>query len=123
DQDPIISLVQHDAEIQGRYRHDMKFDFDFDVAKEVSTTEKDMSTTKPFYTIGTTITTDSVAVSTASPTRNTRVSTINDITMVETLVYIRKSAAKDKGQERLDFKAAVRLQAELEEEERQRIAR
>ncbi|GKB72195.1 hypothetical protein Tco_0933607, partial [Tanacetum coccineum] len=137
DQDLVISLVQHDAEIQGRYGHDMEFDFDFDVAKGVSTTEKDVSTVEPVSTIGVVVTTDSIAVSTASPTRNTRVSTADDITMVETLVYIRKSAAKDKGKgkmaesetvqtktklqqehERLDFEAAVRLQAELEEEER-----
>nr|GEV45640.1 hypothetical protein [Tanacetum cinerariifolium] len=101
DQDPVISLIQHDAEIQG-----------------------------------------SVAVSTAIPTRNIGVSTADDITMAQTLVYIKKSAAKDKGkakmaesetvqtktklqqeQERLGFEAAVRLQAELDEEERQRIAR
>ncbi|GKE34633.1 hypothetical protein Tco_1453955, partial [Tanacetum coccineum] len=88
DQDPGISLVQHDAEIQGRYEHDMEFDFYFDAAKEVSTTKKD--------------------VSTVSLTRNTRVPTADDITMAETIVYIRKSAVKDK--------------AELEEEERQRIA-
>ncbi|GKF15759.1 hypothetical protein Tco_0057221, partial [Tanacetum coccineum] len=42
DQDPGISLVQHDAAIQGRYGHDMDFDFDFDTAKEVSTAEKDV---------------------------------------------------------------------------------
>ncbi|GJW86228.1 hypothetical protein Tco_0161568 [Tanacetum coccineum] len=129
DQDPGISLVKHDAEIQGRYGHDMEFDFDFDAAKEVSTA-------------GAIVTTASVVVSTVSPIRNTRVSTADDITMAETMVYIRKSAAKDKGkgkmdesetvktktklqqeQERLDFEIAVRLQAELEEEERQRIAR
>ncbi|GJY96855.1 hypothetical protein Tco_0513765 [Tanacetum coccineum] len=122
DQDLGISLVQHDAEIQERYGHDMEFDFYFDAAKEVTSA--------------------SVAVSTPSPIRNTKVSTADDITIAETLVYIRKSAAKDKGkgkmdesekvktktklqqeQERLDFEAAVRLQAELEEEERQRIAR
>ncbi|GJV01975.1 retrotransposon protein, putative, ty1-copia subclass [Tanacetum coccineum] len=129
DQDPGISLVQHDTKIQGRYRHDMEFDFDFDAAKEVSTA-------------GAAVTTASVVVSTVSPTRNTRVSTVDDITMAETLVYIRKSAAKDKGkgkmdesenvktktklqqeQERLDFEVAVRLQAKLNEEGRQRIAR
>ncbi|GJX37878.1 hypothetical protein Tco_0251181 [Tanacetum coccineum] len=132
DQDPGISLVQHDAEIQGRYGHD----------KEVSTVEKDVSTAEPVSTAGATVTTVSVAVSTVSPTRNTGVSTANDITMAETMVYIRKSAVKDKGkgkmaesetvqtktklqqeQERLDFEAAVRLQAELEEEERHRIVR
>ncbi|GKE83969.1 hypothetical protein Tco_1557711 [Tanacetum coccineum] len=129
DQDPGISLVQQDEEIQGRYEHDMEFDFDFDAAKEVSTA-------------GEAVTTASVVVSTTSPTRNTGVSTADDITMAETLVYIRKSATKDKGkgkmdefekvktktklqqeQERLDFEAAMRLQTELEEEERQRIVR
>ncbi|GKB21960.1 hypothetical protein Tco_0855883 [Tanacetum coccineum] len=128
DQDPGISLVQHDAEIQGRYGHDMEFDFDFDAAKEV-------------FTAGAVVTTASVDVSTVSPTRNTRVPTVDDITMVETMVYIRKSVVKDKGkskmdesktiqtkiklqqeQERLGFEVAVRLQVELEEEERQRIA-
>nr|GEX84753.1 putative reverse transcriptase domain-containing protein [Tanacetum cinerariifolium] len=126
DQDPEISLVQHNVEIQERY----------------DTAEKDISTAKPVSTGGVTIITDSVAVSTLSPTRNTRVSNANDITMAETLVYIRKSATRDKGkgkitesesvhtktklqqeQERLGFEAAMRLQAELDEEKRQRIAR
>ncbi|GKA91506.1 hypothetical protein Tco_0813376 [Tanacetum coccineum] len=141
DQDPAISLVQHDTEIQGRHEHDMEFDFDLDAAKDISTVEKDVSTAKPVSTAGAAITTASVVVvSTASPTR--RVSTADDVTIDETLVYIRKSAAKDKGkgkmdesgpvqtktklqqeQERLGYEAAIRLQAELEEEERQRISR
>ncbi|GJV92857.1 hypothetical protein Tco_1540670 [Tanacetum coccineum] len=140
DQDPGISLVHHDAEIQWRYWHDMEFDFDFDVAKEVSTAEKDVSTAEPVSIAGTAVTTASVAVSIASPSRNIGVSTADDINMAKTLVYIRKSAVKDKGkgkidesekvktktklqqeQERLDFEVAVRLQAELKEEERQRI--
>ncbi|GJX16427.1 hypothetical protein Tco_0217259 [Tanacetum coccineum] len=100
DQDPSISLVQHDVEIQGTYRHDMKFDFDFefDAAKEVSTT-------------GAVVTTASVVVSTISPTRNTRVSTLDDITMAEILVYIKKSAAKDKEWE--DIQARVQADKEL----------
>ncbi|GKB89319.1 hypothetical protein Tco_0961591, partial [Tanacetum coccineum] len=124
DQDPHISLVQHDVEIQGRHGHDMEFNFDVSIAEPVSTA-------------GAAVTTASVAVSTARPT----VSTADDITMANSLVYIRKSASKDKGkgkmdesepvktktklqqeQERLGYEAAVRLQAELEEEERQRIA-
>ncbi|GKC30695.1 hypothetical protein Tco_1037989 [Tanacetum coccineum] len=118
-----------------------EIDQDLGISLEVSTTEKDVSTAEPVSTTGAAVTTASVAVSTASPTRNTRVSTADDITMAETLVFIRKSAAKDKGkgkmaesetvqtktklqqeQERLDFEAAMRLQVELEEEERQRIA-
>ncbi|GJX63995.1 hypothetical protein Tco_0298338 [Tanacetum coccineum] len=112
-QDPAISLVQHDAEIQGRHEHDMEFDFDLDAAKDVSTGERMLEPITSFYYCTSFTTASVAAISTASPTR--RVSTADDITMAETLVYIRKSAAKDK--------AAVRLQAELEEEKRQRIAR
>ncbi|GKF55703.1 hypothetical protein Tco_0166043, partial [Tanacetum coccineum] len=82
--------------IQWRYKHDMEFDFDFDAAKEVSTVEKDVSIAEPVSTTSAAVTTASVDVS--SPIRNTRVSTADDITMAETLVYIRKSAAKDKGE-------------------------
>nr|GEW66725.1 copia protein [Tanacetum cinerariifolium] len=89
DQDPSILLVQHDAKIHG---------------------------SEPVATGGAAVTTDSVTNSTASPTRNTRVSTADDITMAEILMYIRKSVAKEKSK-------AVRLQVELDEEERQRIAR
>ncbi|GKG51658.1 hypothetical protein Tco_0544296, partial [Tanacetum coccineum] len=80
-----------------RYGNDMESKFDFDASKEVSTADKDVSTAKPVSTAGAAVTTASVAVSTASATRNTRVFTMDDdITMAETLVYIRKSAAKDK---------------------------
>ncbi|GKA58410.1 hypothetical protein Tco_0757598, partial [Tanacetum coccineum] len=129
DQDPNMSLIQHDVEIQGR--HDMEFKSKFDDY----TAEKDISTAKLVSTTGASVTTGSV--STASPTK---VSTTDDITLAETLVYIRKSAAKDKGksnmvesepvqtktklqqqQERLGYEAVVRLQEQLEEEERKRI--
>nr|GFD12552.1 hypothetical protein [Tanacetum cinerariifolium] len=75
-----------------------------------------------------------------SPTR--RVSSADDITMAKTLVYIRRSTTKGKGkgimtesepvqtktklhqeQERLGYEAAVRLQEELNEKERQRMGR
>ncbi|GKE25067.1 hypothetical protein Tco_1436579, partial [Tanacetum coccineum] len=108
DQDPGISFIQHDVEIQGRYEHDIEFDFVFDAAKEVSTAEKDVSTAEQVSTAGAAVTTASVAIRTASPTRNTGVSIADDIIMAETLVYIRKSSAKDK--------------AELDQEGRQRIA-
>nr|GEU55001.1 hypothetical protein [Tanacetum cinerariifolium] len=115
DQDPNISLIQHDAKIQG-------------------------STAEPVSTVGAAVTTASIDVRLASPTR--RVSTTNDITIAETLVYIRRNAAKDKGkgimtefepvqtkiklqqeQKRLGYEAAMRLQEELDEEKRQRMAR
>ncbi|GJS74731.1 hypothetical protein Tco_0707572 [Tanacetum coccineum] len=104
DQDPGISLVIHDAEIQGRYGHD----------KEVSTAE-------PVSTAGVTVTTVSIAVSTVNLTRNAKVSTTNDNTMAETMVYIRRVSVQRP--KRLENEALEIGKAELEEEERQRIVR
>nr|GEU89740.1 hypothetical protein [Tanacetum cinerariifolium] len=78
-----------DVEIQGRYRHDMEFDYNLD------TVEKDVNTAELVSTGGAAVPTDSVAVSTLSPTRNIRVSTVADITMAETLVCIRKSMVRE----------------------------
>nr|GEU38411.1 hypothetical protein [Tanacetum cinerariifolium] len=126
--------------MKGRYDQDMEFNLDFNATKEVFTAKKEVSTAEPVSTAGVAVTTASVDVSPVSPTR--RVSTADDITMVETLVYIRRSATKDKGKgiltksepiqtkiklqqekERLGYKAAVRLQEELDKEEIQRMAR
>ncbi|GJW17257.1 hypothetical protein Tco_0024693 [Tanacetum coccineum] len=52
DQDPNISLVQHDAEVQGRHEHDMESDFEFTAAEEVYTAEKGVSTARPVSTAG-----------------------------------------------------------------------
>ncbi|GJT88695.1 hypothetical protein Tco_1070412 [Tanacetum coccineum] len=77
DQNPGILLVQHDAEIQGRHKHEPEFDFD---AANVP------------------VTTAGAEISTASPEVKTIGDSIEDI-VAETLVYIRRSAtkAKDKG--------------------------
>ncbi|GJR88575.1 hypothetical protein Tco_0212586 [Tanacetum coccineum] len=126
DQDPDITLVQHDAEIQGRHGQEMEFETEVYTAEDVSTA-------------GAAVTTAGASISTASPPR---VSTAEDISTAETLVYIRRSAAKDKGkakmdesepeqtktklqqrQERAGYEAVVRLQEQLDEEERKRIAR
>ncbi|GJY23102.1 hypothetical protein Tco_0396760 [Tanacetum coccineum] len=80
DQDPDITLVQHDVEIQGRYGQEIEFETKVYTAKDVSTTSA-------------AVTTAGASISTASPPR---VSTAEDISTVETLVYIRRSAAKDK---------------------------
>ncbi|GJW35677.1 hypothetical protein Tco_0058597 [Tanacetum coccineum] len=79
DHDPGISLVQHDIKIQGRYGHDMEFDFD--ASKEVSTADA-------------AVTTVSIVVSIVNPTRNTRVPTANDVTIVETMVYIQQLSGR-----------------------------
>nr|GEY05499.1 hypothetical protein [Tanacetum cinerariifolium] len=94
DQDPAISLVQHDTEIQGRNKHDVEID-----------------TAEPVYTASAVVTTANIAISNAS---HTRVSITDDITMAETL----PKTKLQQEQERLGFKAAVRLQVELEEEDR-----
>ncbi|GKD76231.1 hypothetical protein Tco_1334513 [Tanacetum coccineum] len=93
-----LQLADSD-DFSGRQEHDMEFEFDLDASKDVSTAEEDISTAKTVSTAGATITTASVDVSTA--TSKTKL---------------------QQEQERLGYEAALRLQAELEEEERQRIA-
>ncbi|GJV02469.1 hypothetical protein Tco_1336038 [Tanacetum coccineum] len=114
DQDPTISLVQHDAEIQGRQEHDMEFELDLDAAKDVSTTEEDISTAKPVSTAGATVTTASVDVSTAT------VSTAKDKGkgLMEEFEPVQTKTKLQLEQERLGYEEALRLQVELEEEER-----
>ncbi|GKB26118.1 hypothetical protein Tco_0865519 [Tanacetum coccineum] len=113
DQDPGISLVQHDAEIQGRYGHDMEFNFDFDAAKEVSTAEKDVSTAEPNSTTGAAVTTASVA----SAAKDKGKGKMYESETVKTKTKLQQE------QERLDFEIDVRLQAKLKKEERQSITR
>ncbi|GKC65055.1 hypothetical protein Tco_1097653 [Tanacetum coccineum] len=131
-QDPDIYLVQHDAEVQGRHEQEIKFETKVYTAEDVSTAE-------PVSTAGAAVTTVSASISTASPPR---VSTAEDISTAKTLVYIRRSASKDKGkgimtesepeqtktklqqrQERAGYEAAIRLQEQLDKEERRRITR
>ncbi|GJY10588.1 hypothetical protein Tco_0378773 [Tanacetum coccineum] len=113
-----------DSSKQGRKIDEI--DQDPDISLEVSTAEEVCIANVPVTTAGAEISTTSPEVKTAA----------------ESLMYIRRSATKDKGkakidesepaqtktklqqrQERLGYEAAVRLQAELEEEERQRIVR
>ncbi|GJU04158.1 hypothetical protein Tco_1114496 [Tanacetum coccineum] len=129
DKDEGITLVQMGAQTQGRHEHDLEPDFEFTAPEEVYTAEPDISTANvPVSTAGAKVSTASLEVKTAA----------------ESLVYIRRSAAKrkDKGkaimkeaepiqkktkfqleQERLGYDEALRLQEQLYEEERQRIAR
>ncbi|GJX11872.1 hypothetical protein Tco_0201731 [Tanacetum coccineum] len=125
-----ITLVQMSAQTQGRHKHDFKeLDFEFIAHKEDYTTKPDISTANVQ------VSTAGAKVSTASPEVKTT---------AESLVYIRRSAAKRKNkgkaimkeaelvqkktklqleQERLGLEEALRLQEQLDEEERQRIAR
>ncbi|GKB07985.1 hypothetical protein Tco_0836269 [Tanacetum coccineum] len=123
DKDPTISLEQPEQ--------DMEYDFD------VSTAEGFTTASVPVTTAGIEISTANILVSTASATPEVS-------TAAENLVYIRRSAEKrkDKGktnikedefvqkktkkqleQKRLGHEEAIRLQEQINEEERQRIAR
>ncbi|GKE62991.1 hypothetical protein Tco_1513358, partial [Tanacetum coccineum] len=101
---------------KGRQEHDMEFDFDLDAAKDVSTAEKDVSTAKPVYTAGAAVTTASVAVSTAKDKGKAKMDESESET-AQTKTKLQQE------QKRLSYEAAVRLQAKLEEKERQMIAR
>ncbi|GJU29461.1 hypothetical protein Tco_1173050, partial [Tanacetum coccineum] len=110
---------QHDEEIQGRHKHDMELDFDLDdAAKDVNTAENDVSTAKPVFTAGAAVTTTSVAVSTAKDKGKAKI----DESKSETETTQTKTKLQQE-QERLGYEVAVRLQAELKEEERHMIAR
>ncbi|GJV79410.1 hypothetical protein Tco_1515280 [Tanacetum coccineum] len=89
DTDPKISLVQP--------QQDMEYNFDATVSIPVTTAELEINTANiAVSTADAVVTTASASISTVSPPR---VSTAEDISGAETLVYIRRSASKanDKG--------------------------
>ncbi|GKC52831.1 hypothetical protein Tco_1075576 [Tanacetum coccineum] len=112
DQDPDISLVQHDAEVQGRHEHDIESDFEFTTVEEVYTTKKGVSTTKPVSTVGA-----SVSTASASSAKDKGKAIIEEAETIQTKTKLQQE------QERLGYEAALRLQEQLDEEEKQRIVR
>ncbi|GKA91483.1 hypothetical protein Tco_0813353 [Tanacetum coccineum] len=109
-------LIKKD--LKGRQEHDMEFKFDLDVAKDVGTAKGDISTVKPVSIAGAAVTTASVDVSTAT------ISTAKDKDkgIMEEFELVQTKTKLQQEQERLGYEAALRLQVELKEEERQRIA-
>ncbi|GKE66454.1 hypothetical protein Tco_1520615, partial [Tanacetum coccineum] len=101
DKDEGITLVQIGTQTQGRHEHDLEPDFEFTAPEKVYTTEPDISTANVPVSIA------GAEVSTASPEVKTA---------AESLVYIRRSVAERKDK-------AMRLQEQLDKEERQRITR
>ncbi|GJZ32031.1 putative ribonuclease H-like domain-containing protein [Tanacetum coccineum] len=112
DQDPDISLIQHDVEVQGRHENDMEYDFEFTAAEEVYTTEKGVSTAKPVSTAGA-----SVSTASASSAKD------KGKAIMEEAKTIQNKTKLQLEQERLGYEEALRLQAEIDDEEMQRIAR
>ncbi|GJX50513.1 hypothetical protein Tco_0277358 [Tanacetum coccineum] len=113
DDNPNISLVQHDAEVQGRHEHDMEPDFESTAPEEVYTAEKRVSTAELVSTVST-----SVSTASASSAKDK-----GKAIMEESSELIQTKTKLQLEQERLGYEEALRLQAELDEEERQRIAR
>ncbi|GKD66486.1 hypothetical protein Tco_1308594 [Tanacetum coccineum] len=113
----IVSDDEDDLEDPSKQgRKIVEIDQDPAISLDVSTTKKDVSTTKPVSTAGAVITTASVAVSTAKDKSKAKM----DESKSETA---RTKTKLQQEQETLGYEAAVRLQAGLEEEERQRIAK
>ncbi|GJX91910.1 hypothetical protein Tco_0345236 [Tanacetum coccineum] len=105
DLDAGISLVPPHVEVQGRYGQNLETQEGFGDGQEVSTVAQ--------------VSTASTFVSTASPQRNTD-TTADDLTLAETLMEIRKSAAKDKGKAKIDETGSPR---KMKQRERVQISR
>ncbi|GJX10400.1 hypothetical protein Tco_0200259 [Tanacetum coccineum] len=105
DKDEGITLVQMGAQTQGRHEHDLEPDFEFTAPEEVYTAEPDISTANvPVSTAGAKVSTASLEVKTAA----------------ESLVYIRRSAAKrkDKGKAIMKEAEPVQKKTKLQLEKR-----
>ncbi|GJT58132.1 hypothetical protein Tco_0993186 [Tanacetum coccineum] len=119
DTDPTISLVQPHQDME----YHMEFDFDATASIHVTTVGLEISTANiAVSTADVAVTTASASISTVSPLR---VSTAEDISGAETLVYIRRSAskAKDKGKDIMQeseppkkIKKRVQVQMSIDEE-------
>ncbi|GJY41911.1 hypothetical protein Tco_0429181 [Tanacetum coccineum] len=88
DLDAEISLVTPHVEVQGRYGHNLDTQEGFGAGLEVTTADEELNTASTF-------------VSTASPQRHAD-TTVDDLTLAETLMEIRKSAPKAKGKSKID---------------------
>ncbi|GKF26016.1 hypothetical protein Tco_0081910, partial [Tanacetum coccineum] len=99
-------------EVQGRHEHDIDPDFEFTTAEEVYTTEKEVSTAEPVSTASA-----SVSTASASLAKDKGKSIMKEAQTIQTKTKLQLE------QERLGYQEALRLQDEIDEEERQRIVR
>ncbi|GKA06615.1 hypothetical protein Tco_0685839 [Tanacetum coccineum] len=111
-EDKGITLVQIGEQVQGRYEHDMELDFEFTTAEEVYTAEKGVSTVEPVFTASA-----SVSIASASSAKDKGKAIMEEAETIQTKTKLQLE------QERLGYEEALRLQAGIDEEERQRIAR
>nr|GFC22246.1 hypothetical protein [Tanacetum cinerariifolium] len=101
DQDLGISLVQHDAEIQGRYGHDIEINT---ASTSITTASINITIVEPVTTVSALITTADVSISTAEPstppTTKTTIIKDKDLTISQTLMKMRSGKSKEKAKER-----------------------
>ncbi|GKA58135.1 hypothetical protein Tco_0757323, partial [Tanacetum coccineum] len=107
-----LSLAKKQDRAMGRDEHDIESDFEFTAAEEIYTAEKGVSTTELVSTVGASVSTASV-----SSAKDKGKSIIEEAETIQTKTKLQQE------QERLGYEAALRLQEQLDEEERQRIAR
>ncbi|GKF21973.1 hypothetical protein Tco_0074295, partial [Tanacetum coccineum] len=98
----------------GRHEHDMEPDFEFTAPEEVYTAEKGVSNAEPVSTVGA-----SVSTASASSAKDKGKAIMEESSE---LIQTKTKTKLQLEQERLGYKEALRLQAELDEKERQRIA-
>ncbi|GKB28181.1 hypothetical protein Tco_0867582 [Tanacetum coccineum] len=106
DEDEGITLVQMSAQTHGRHEHDFEeSDFEFIAPEEDYTAEPDIST-------------PNVPVSTASAEQKQKIKA-----KLKEAELVQKKTKLQLEQERLGLEEALRLKEQLDEEERQRIAK
>ncbi|GJT97136.1 hypothetical protein Tco_1092654 [Tanacetum coccineum] len=111
--DRVVALEQTcSRQRKSMERHDMESDFEFTATEEVYTTEKGVSTAEPVSTAGA-----SVSTAGASSAKDKGKAIMEEAETIQTKTKLQLE------QERLGYEEALRLQAEIDEEERQRIAR
>ncbi|GJZ82768.1 hypothetical protein Tco_0647941 [Tanacetum coccineum] len=108
----VNTLGRDEGKVQRRHEHDMESDFEFTAAEEVCNAEKGVSTAEPVSTIGASVSTASV-----SSAKDKGKVIIEEAETIQTKIKLQQE------QKRLGYEAALRLQEQLDEEERQRITR
>ncbi|GKC54816.1 hypothetical protein Tco_1077561 [Tanacetum coccineum] len=106
DEDEGITLIQMGAQTQGRHEHDLEPDFDFTAPEEVYTDEPDISTANVPCT-----------------SEEVQQSKDKSKAIMKEAEHVQKKTKFQLEQERLGYEEALRLQEQLDEEERQKIAR
>ncbi|GKA94299.1 hypothetical protein Tco_0816337, partial [Tanacetum coccineum] len=114
DLDAGISLVPPHVEVQGRYGQNLETQEGFGDGQEVSTAAQVSTAGPEVTTADAELNTASTFVSIASTQRNAD-TTAYDLTLVEKLIEIRKSAAKDKGKAKMDETESPRKMKQREQ--------